>query len=58
MADVVIVIDMTHAFLDKGHALYVGDKARRIIPNIQHLLEMEITRGSTILVFERPPHSG
>jgi nicotinamidase-related amidase len=49
MANVVLVIDMTRAFLEDGHALYCGDKARNIIPNIQRLLNFEITQGSTIL---------
>jgi nicotinate phosphoribosyltransferase len=49
MADVVLVIDMTHAFMDKGRALYVGDRARRIIPHIQQLLEKELSRGSSLL---------
>jgi nicotinamidase/pyrazinamidase len=49
MANAVIVIDMTRAFLEKGHALYCGDKARRIIPNIQRLLDHEMAHGSAIL---------
>ena len=42
MANVILVIDMTRAFMEKGHALYCGDKARGIIPKIQILLEKEI----------------
>ena len=49
MADVVLVIDMTRAFMEKGHALYCGDKARRIIPRIQALLEREIGKGTKTL---------
>jgi nicotinate phosphoribosyltransferase len=49
MADVVIVIDMTHGFLDKDRPLYVGDRACRIIPNIQKLLKEAQTNGSAIL---------
>jgi nicotinamidase/pyrazinamidase len=49
MANVVLVIDMTKAFMEKGHALYCGDKARRIIPNIQSLLEKELKTGATVL---------
>ena len=49
MANVVIVIDMTRGFFETGHPLYCGDEARRIIPNIQRLLERELTRGSQIL---------
>ncbi len=40
---------MTRAFLEPGRALYVGDKALRIIPHIQKLLEYELARSSTIL---------
>jgi len=49
MANAVIVIDMLRGFLEEGHPLYCGDKARRIIPNVQRLLASEIERGSTIL---------
>ena len=49
MANAVIVIDMTRGFFEKGHSLYCGDKARRIIPNVQRLLEQELARGSQIL---------
>jgi nicotinamidase-related amidase len=69
MANVVLVIDMTKAFLEEGHALYCGDKARNIIPNVQRLLDRELALGSAILFLndhhERddiefkmfPPHS-
>ncbi len=49
MANAILVIDMTRAFLEEGHALYCGDKARSIIPNIQRLLEYEVSKDSTIL---------
>jgi len=49
MANVVLVIDMTRGFFEKGCPLYCGDKARRIIPNVQRLLEQELARGSKIL---------
>jgi nicotinate phosphoribosyltransferase len=49
MANVVLVIDMTRAFLEEGHALYCGHRARSIIPNIQALLERELARGATVL---------
>ena len=49
MANVVLVIDMTRAFMEKGRALYCGDKAREIIPNIQALLDRELRKGSKIL---------
>ncbi len=48
MANVVLVIDMLRGFMEKGHALYVGDKARRIIPNVQGLLKRELGAGSTV----------
>jgi len=40
---------MVRGFLEKGYPLYCGDKARRIIPNVQALLEQELARGSEIL---------
>jgi nicotinamidase-related amidase len=48
MPNAVIVTDMLKCFLEKRHALYVGDKARRIIPNVQKLLERELARSSRI----------
>ncbi len=48
MANAVLVVDMLRGFLEAGHPLYCGDKVRRIIPNIQHLLEQELAKGSTI----------
>ena len=49
MANAVIVIDMTRGFFEKGYPLYCGDKARRIIPNIQRLLERELAQGAMVL---------
>lgn len=49
MARAVLVVDMLRGFLEEGYPLYVGDKARRIIPNIQGLLEQELAQGSKIL---------
>ncbi|NOQ18167.1 MAG: isochorismatase family protein, partial [Dehalococcoidales bacterium] len=49
MANVVLVIDMTRTFLEEGHALYCGHRARSIIPNIQALLERELSRGARVL---------
>ena len=49
MASAVLVVDMLRGFLEEGYPLYVGDKARRIIPNIQGLLEQELAQGSKIL---------
>jgi len=48
MADAVIVVDMLRCFLEPGHPLYAGDKARQIIPNVQKLLERELARESKI----------
>jgi len=46
MANAVLVIDMLRGFLEEGYPLYCGDRARRIIPNIQRLLEQELAQGS------------
>ena len=48
MANAVLVTDMLRGFLEEGYPLYTGDKARRIIPNIQRLLERELAQGSTV----------
>jgi len=48
MANAVLVIDMLRGFLEEGYPLYCGDKARRIIPNIQRLLEQELAQGSGV----------
>jgi nicotinamidase/pyrazinamidase len=48
MANAVLVIDMLRGFLEEGHPLYIGAKARGIIPGIQKLLEKEIKRGSRV----------
>lgn len=48
MADAVIVVDMLRSFMEPGHPLYVGDKARQIIPSVQRLLERELARGSKV----------
>ena len=49
MSNAVIVIDMLKGFLEEGYPLYCGEAGRRIIPNVQKLLEREIARGSKIL---------
>ena len=49
MSNVVIVIDMLKGFLEKGYPLYCGEAGRRIIPNVQKLLEREIARDSKVL---------
>jgi nicotinate phosphoribosyltransferase len=48
MANAVIVSDMLKGFLEEGYPLYCGERARRIIPNVQRLLERELVRGSKI----------
>ena len=54
MATVVLVTDMLRGFLEpdhdgEAHALYCGDEARKIIPNVQRLLAEEHARGSQII---------
>jgi nicotinate phosphoribosyltransferase len=46
--NVVLVSDMLRGFLEEGYPLYCGDRARRIIPAVQRLLEEEIAKGSKI----------
>ena len=48
MANAVLVIDMLRGFLEEGHPLYCGDKARHIVPSVQALLEQELARGSNV----------
>jgi len=48
MANVVLVIDMLRGFLEEGYPLYCGAKARRIIPNVQSLLERELAQGTKV----------
>jgi nicotinamidase/pyrazinamidase len=48
MANVVLVVDMLRGFLEEGNPLYIGTKARRIIPHIQRLLEEELAQNSKI----------
>ncbi len=49
MSSVVLVVDMLRGFLEEGRPLYCGEAARRIIPNVQKLLEREIARGSKVI---------
>lgn len=51
MPNAVIVIDMLRGFMERGYPLYCGANARSIIPNVQHLLERELARGSKIFFF-------
>ncbi len=48
MANAVLVVDMLRGFLEEGYPLYIGARARGIIPDIQNLLEQELARGSKI----------
>lgn len=48
MANVVLVSDMLRGFLEEGYPLYCGESARRIIPNVQRLLERELAQGAAV----------
>ncbi len=48
MANAVLVVDMLRGFLEEGYPLSIGAGARKIIPNIQKLLERETARASKI----------
>ena len=48
MANAVLVVDMVRGFLEDGYPLFCGDRARRVIPNVQGLLEQELARGSSV----------
>ena len=47
--NIVLVIDMLRGFLEEGYPLYCGRAARRIIPNVQQLLERESAQRSRII---------
>ena len=49
MPNVVLVVDMVRGFLEPGHNLYCGDDSRKIIPDVQRLLEAEHGAGSEII---------
>ena len=49
MANAVLVVDMLRGFLEEGFPLYIGEGPRRIIPNIQKLLEKEVLKSSKII---------
>ena len=49
MSNVVLVVDMVVGFMEPGHNLYCGDDSRRIIPNIQGLIERERANGSEVI---------
>jgi nicotinate phosphoribosyltransferase len=48
MAKAVLVVDMLRCFLEKGYPLYVGDKARGIIPDVKRRLERELKAGARV----------
>ena len=48
MTNALLVVDMLRGFLEPGHNLYCGDEARKIIPNVQRLMEMELGAGSKL----------
>lgn len=48
MASALLVVDMLEGFLEPGHNLYCGDDARKVIPNIRHLIESEQAAGSKV----------
>jgi nicotinate phosphoribosyltransferase len=48
MANVVIVTDMVRGFMEEGYPLYCGERARRIIPNVQRLLKGELAKGAKV----------
>lgn len=49
MPNVVLVTDMVIGFLEAGHNLYCGDRARGIIPNVQRLIETEQAAGGSVV---------
>lgn len=49
MANAVLVVDMLRGFLEEGYPLYIGAGPRQIIPNIQKLLDKEVSKGSNII---------
>ena len=49
MANAVLVVDMLRGFMEEGFPLYIGEGPRRIIPNIQKLLDKEISNSSKTL---------
>ena len=48
MTNVVLVVDMVRGFLEEGYNLYCGPYARTIIPEVQNLIEKELSKGSTL----------
>ncbi len=48
MSNALLVVDMLRGFLEEGYPLYCGENARKIIPNIQRLLDRETAMGSKV----------
>ena len=49
MGNVLLVVDMIVGFLEPGHNLFCGDKARDIIPNVQELIDREMDLGLSLI---------
>lgn len=49
MDDVILVVDMLRGFCEEGYPLYCGPAARRIIPNIEALLDEAVAKGTPII---------
>lgn len=49
MSNLVLVVDMVRGFLEPGHNLFCGADSRKIIPNVEKLLEEERAAGSQVL---------
>ncbi len=43
-----LVIDMQRGFLEDGHPLFCGAKARKIIPSVSRLVEQELRRETPV----------
>ena len=48
MANALLVVDMLVGFMEPDHNLYCGDDARKIIPNVQRLIQEEQAKGSKV----------
>ena len=49
MANALLVVDMLKGFMEPGYNLYCGDDSRKIIPNVQRLIEEELAQGSKVI---------
>ena len=58
MPDAVLVVDMLRGFLEEGYNLYCGEGARKIIPEVQAILDRETARGSSIFYVCDTPRAG